>query len=270
MLHREGLDTDLLSTRMVRSWRELRKKMTGYDMLIMNVRSYSFPFAFRAAKEFKRANPEGIVLGGGMHATVAPEEMVEIDEFDHICNGAGEEIIVDLARDPGSFPRVILGKPAESMASWPMIDRTLWPDPGLKDFPWPLEPECGWGPGPVATILTSRVCPWQCTFCNESSYIPTMARKPVDQVIEELNYLDDAFGPIGSVVIHDSMFFQQPRWLKEMARQISATCPQTLAVLGGGSGRYGPPVARPIRGADSRDELGHDLARGSNRAATGF
>lgn len=215
VLHREGLETDLLSTRMVRSWRELRKKMTGYDMLFMNVRSYTFPFAFRAAKEFKKANPEGIVLGGGMHATVAPEEMVEIEEFDHICNGAGEEIMVELARDPGSFPRVIMGKPSASMASWPMIDRTLWPDPGLKDFPWPLEPECGWGPGPVATILTSRVCPWQCAFCNEASYIPNMGRKPVDQVIEELNYLDDAFGPIGSVVIHDSMFFQQPRWLRE-------------------------------------------------------
>lgn len=42
-----------------------------------------------------------------------------------------------------------------------------------------------------------------------------MGRKPVDQVIDELNYLDDKFGPLGSVVIHDSMFFQQPSWLKE-------------------------------------------------------
>ena len=41
-----------------------------------------------------------------------------------------------------------------------------------------MEPECGWGPGPVATILTSRVCPWQCVFCNENSYIPNMGRKP--------------------------------------------------------------------------------------------
>jgi radical SAM superfamily enzyme YgiQ (UPF0313 family) len=34
-------------------------------------------------------------------------------------------------------------------------------------------------------------------------------------VIEELNYLDETYGPIGSVVIHDSMFFQNPRWLEE-------------------------------------------------------
>jgi len=58
------------------------------------------------------------------------------------------------------------------------------------------------------------VCPWQCVFCNESSYVPNMGRKPVDQVIDELNYLDDHWG-IGSFVIHDSMFFQNPSWLKE-------------------------------------------------------
>lgn len=34
-------------------------------------------------------------------------------------------------------------------------------------------------------------------------------------VIEELNYLDENFGPLGSVVIHDSMFFQNPSWLEE-------------------------------------------------------
>jgi len=105
------------------------------------------------------------------------------------------------------------------MADWPMIDRTLWPKPASrrlrKNFNWPLEPECGWGPPPVVTFITSRVCPWQCVFCNESSYIPNMGRRPVDMVIEELNYLDETYGPIGSLVIHDSMFFQNPSWLRE-------------------------------------------------------
>ena len=41
-----------------------------------------------------------------------------------------------------------------------------------------------------------------------------MGRKPVDEVIDELNYLDNHWG-VGSVVIHDSMFFQNPSWLEE-------------------------------------------------------
>ncbi len=215
ILHNNGVETDMFSTRSLLSWDELYPRFEGYDTLTMNVRSYTFPFAYKAAKIFKEVNPEGMVITGGMHATVAPEEMEHIEEFDRICQGPGEKVIVDLLKDPWSFPRLVLGVGAKSMAEWPMIDRTLWPNPNLPGFPWPLEPECGWGPGPVATVITSRVCPWQCVFCNEASYIPNMGRKPVEMVIEELNYLDDTYGPLGSLVIHDSMFFQQPAWLQE-------------------------------------------------------
>ena len=215
ILGQSGVETDMFSLRSLLSWRELRPRLAGYDMLIMNVRSYTFPFAYKAAQTFKEVNPSGIVVAGGMHATVAPDEMEGIAEFDHICQGPGESVIAGLLRDPAAFPRTVSGVGAKTMAEWPMLDRTTWPDPHLADFPWPLEPECGWGPGPVATVITSRVCPWQCVFCSEASFIPNMGRRPVEAVIEELNYLDDQYGPLGSVVIHDSMFFQQPAWLRE-------------------------------------------------------
>ncbi len=218
ILHQNGVLTDLFSTRQCTSWDEVKRRLQGYEMLIMNVRSYTFPAAYRAATLFKEVNPNGLVLTGGMHATVALDEMEEIPEFDKICQGPGEAIIVDLVKNPHDFPRVILGVGAKSMADWPMIDRTLWPKPASKKlarkFNWPLEPECGWGPPPVVTIITSRVCPWQCVFCNENSYIPNMGRRPVEMVIDELNYLDRKWG-IGSIVIHDSMFFQNPSWLEE-------------------------------------------------------
>ncbi|MFN2188443.1 MAG: B12-binding domain-containing radical SAM protein [Candidatus Promineifilaceae bacterium] len=219
ILKQNDIKTDLLSTRAITDWSQLTEQIRGYKTLIMNVRSYTYPMAYRAAKIFKEVNPDGTILVGGMHATVALDEMLEVEEFDKICQGPGEQLIVDLVRSPDAFPRVILGQAAKSMAEWPMIDRTLWPEPASRKlkrgFNWPLEPECGWGPPPVATILTSRVCPWQCVFCNENSYIPNMGRRPVEMVIDELNYLDETYGPLGSVVIHDSMFFQNPSWLEE-------------------------------------------------------
>jgi anaerobic magnesium-protoporphyrin IX monomethyl ester cyclase len=218
ILHQNGVMTDMFSTRQCTTWDEVKQRLAGYEMLIMNVRSYTFPVAYRAAKLFKEVNPNGLVLTGGMHATVALDEMEEIAEFDKICQGPGENVIVDLVKNPHDFPRVIVGAGAKSMADWPMIDRTLWPQPAskklAKKFNWPLEPECGWGPGPVVTLLTSRVCPWQCVFCNENSYIPNMGRRPVEAVIDELNFLDRKYG-VGSLVIHDSMFFQNPSWLEE-------------------------------------------------------
>lgn len=218
ILHRSGILTDVASTRAVTSWDQLARRVRGYTTLLMNVRSYTFPLALQAARIFKQTNPQGMILAGGMHATVAPEEMEAIADFDRICRGPGENLIVDLVRDPAAFPRVIQGEAARSMADWPRIDRTLWPRPTdrrlRRSFPWPLEPACGWGPPPVATILTSRVCPWQCAFCNEHSFIPAMGRRPVADVIAELNDLDERHG-LGSVVIHDSMFFQNPSWLRE-------------------------------------------------------
>lgn len=223
IMHQNGIKTDVLSTRAVTSWRQLQNQLVGYDTVLMNVRSYTFPVAQKAAQVFKEVNPNGTIFAGGMHATVAPEEMMAIAEFDKICQGPGEQVIVDLVKNPDNYPRLLLGHGSKSMADWPRIDRSLWPRPASrklrKGFNWPLEPECGWGPAPVVTLLTSRVCPWQCIFCNEASYIPNMGRRPVDMVIDELNYLDETYGPIGSLVIHDSMFFQNPSWLKEFIKK---------------------------------------------------
>ena len=218
ILHRSGVSTDLVSVRAHTSWEEVEPKLAGYDQLVMNVRSYTFPQAVRVARMFKALNPNGLVITGGMHAAVALSEMEEVWEFDKICTGPGEGLIVDLVQNPHRYPRVFPGAGASSMAEWPAIDRTLWPRPAgfwnqvLID--WPLEPDIGWGPSPVVTILTSRVCPWRCSFCNENSFIPNMGRRPVDAVIDELNDLDERYG-VGSVVIHDSMFFQNPTWLRE-------------------------------------------------------
>ncbi len=43
ILHQNGIQTDVLSTRAVTSWDKLAKQLQGYDTVIMNVRSYTFP-----------------------------------------------------------------------------------------------------------------------------------------------------------------------------------------------------------------------------------
>src|SRR6266704_2268802 len=65
ILHQNGLMTDLASTRACATWDQVRRKLAGYDMLIMNVRSYTFPAAYRSARTFKELNPKGLVLTAG-------------------------------------------------------------------------------------------------------------------------------------------------------------------------------------------------------------
>ena len=47
-----GVDTHVLSLRSLRSWDQLPRRMAGYDQLFLNVRSYTFPLACRAAELF--------------------------------------------------------------------------------------------------------------------------------------------------------------------------------------------------------------------------
>lgn len=129
ILHQNGVMTDMDSTRAYKTWDEIANALDGYDQLLMNVRSYTYPIAKKAAELFKQKNPNGTVIAGGVHATVAPEEMEAVQEFDHICQGQGEGVVVDLVSNPGEFPRVVQGKGPKSMAQWPRIDRTLWPKP---------------------------------------------------------------------------------------------------------------------------------------------
>jgi len=218
ILHNAGIQTAIASTRLCKSWRDVWPQFLGHDILIMNVRSYRFGPAKEAARMFKDMNPSGSVLVGGMHASVDPDSMEAVEEFDHICKGPGEKVIVDLVRNPGDFPKLFDGPPSARMEDWPRMDRTLWPAPlePSRQARWhPLEDTCGWGPPPVATVISSRVCPWRCSFCNEASYVPNMERRSVDSIIDEFNYLHDTHGPLGSTVFHDSMFFQQPQWLRE-------------------------------------------------------
>jgi len=218
ILHEAGIQTDIASTRLCKDWNEFWPNLFGYDMIIMNVRSYRFGPAKMIARAFKDMNPNGIVLVGGMHASVAPEEMEAVEEFDHICKGPGEKAIVDLVKNHGDFPKMFDGPESARMEDWPRMDRMLWPKP-LPPSPqaptYPLEASCGWGPAPVATTITSRVCPFSCSFCNEISYIKPMERRSVESVIDEFNWLDAEYGPLGSTVMHDSLFFSQPQWLKE-------------------------------------------------------
>jgi radical SAM superfamily enzyme YgiQ (UPF0313 family) len=218
ILHQNSLPTDIASIRCFHSWNGIAGILRGHSVLLMNVRSYTYPLAVHAARLFKKKNPHGIVIVGGVHATVAPGQMAEIPEFDIIVQGSGENCICDIVRDPSGFPRTVMGKGAAAMDDWPAIERSLWPRPAgnlAETYPWPLEPSVGWGPAPVATMLTSRICPWNCAFCNENMYLPAMKRRSVDRVIDELNDLDERYGPLGSVVFHDSLFFQNPAWLRE-------------------------------------------------------
>lgn len=211
-----GWKTFVLSTKNYLSAIEIVQDLKCFDLIIMNVRTYNLIQAQEISTLFKKENSQGKVLVGGMHALVSLDDMKAHPDFDHICVNGDHETLLEILNTLSTVDRVIYGNQAKSMDSWPIIDRHFWPKPLNANINWPLEDSMpGWPPGPIATIITSRVCPWRCSFCNESSYIQQQKRRSVDAVIDELNYIYDTVGEFNSIVIHDSMFFQNPSWLNE-------------------------------------------------------
>lgn len=216
VVHEAGWSTFVLSTKNYSRGAEIAKDLRAFEILVMNIRSYSLGQAKEISALYKKLNPQGRVLVGGMHTLVNLDDITSHQEFDFICVGGGEKAILEMLQDLPNTKRITIGKESESMDSWPRINRFMWPKPLNANLNWPLEDSMpGWPDGPVATILTSRVCPWRCSFCNESSYIERQQRKSVDNVIDELNHIYDTVGKFNFVVIHDSMFFQNPAWLEE-------------------------------------------------------
>ena len=118
ILHQNGVMTDMFSTRAVHHLGRSARAHAGLRHADHERAQLHLPGGAIARPRFlKQLNPKGLVIAGGMHATVALDEMLAVPEFDKICQGPGENIIVDLVRHPEAFPRVVLGVGAKSR--WP-------------------------------------------------------------------------------------------------------------------------------------------------------
>lgn len=221
-----GYPFDSLSLKVLHSWAEWRALVKSYNLLCMNVRSWRFRWARQAAQIAKAANPDIQIWVGGMHCTAATEQVKAVTEFDCIVTGQGEEALLMMLEQGTPYKHVVKGKLRRyaNPDDLPFIDRELWPR--NASLHWPLEGPTLWQEGKTATVLTSRACPFDCTFCAcEQAHFGATKRRSVDSIIEELNWIDRKWGPIATVVFHDSLFFQQPSWLEEFAEKYAARTP---------------------------------------------
>lgn len=218
LAHQHGYQMDVIGWSGLHSLAEWRMISKKYDVICMNVRSWRYAYAKRAAEIAKSANPNVQIWVGGFHATVCREEMEAVEAFDVIVSREAEGTFLDLLAMGGSSERFVEGSVGAytNMDDLPFIDREVWPKP--PGDAWPLENDGGWGVGQrAATMLTSRSCPFACSFCApaESNHFGTVRRHSVDYVLGELQYIKERWGPVTSVIYHDPEFLMHRSWLEE-------------------------------------------------------
>ncbi|MCX5785057.1 MAG: radical SAM protein [Elusimicrobia bacterium] len=217
---KEGHDIDLLDFRKLSGWdnfeSEVKKRSPG--VFGISVMSIDFPSAVEAASRIKAVDSSSIVIIGGVHPTVALEEVRELRQIDHIITREGEISFSRLlSKIEKGEPRekVIEGIPAD-IGTIPYPDRDIFDyENGEASNPWMPFME-----KPFVSIIAGRGCPFNCSFCQPAERMIFGGRakiRTVPDIIGELEYLRERY-KFNSLLIHDDLFTVNSHHVLEFCR----------------------------------------------------
>jgi radical SAM superfamily enzyme YgiQ (UPF0313 family) len=165
------------------------------DMIGISCMTFLLLDALKVARLVKKTNPGSHVVFGGTHPTIYPREIAGQPEVDSIVVGEGEHTFSELldAVDGGrslsgiegvGFRRngdVVINPPREFIQD---LDSLPFPDREL--LPWQKYYNLlGRGKEYMTSLLTSRGCPFNCTFCTKKDGRMCRVRSP-ENVVQEI------------------------------------------------------------------------------------
>jgi len=162
--------------------------------------------ALRAIAIAKEVNSQIITVLGGVHATVMYQQIMEnYPAVDIICRGESETTIVELfqALNNGDDLRKVKGivyrqdgKIVVTEEREKIIDLDTLPFPNYDDLDLRKYREVGgsWKGKSVAAIITSRGCPFSCTYCSSHSVWGNWRHRSINNVLGEIEWLVSKYG----------------------------------------------------------------------------
>jgi radical SAM superfamily enzyme YgiQ (UPF0313 family) len=142
------------------------KVCDGADAVCLYTMTSNAPRAYLLADRLRAAGKR--VLIGGMHASAMPDEALE--HADQVVTGETETIITD----------VIEGRIRGRLIHAPCVtdlDAVPFPDYSI------LRTRCD-----VANVMTTRGCPFRCSFCTTSRMFSPYRERSIESVLSELKY----------------------------------------------------------------------------------
>ncbi len=179
-------------------------------------------------RDIKYRYPGVFTVMGGPHPTFFPE-MIHDTTLDAICVGEGEGTFEDIL-DAVSSGRSVEGMPniMTHNGDAKVNVRNLVDD--IDSLPFPdyslLYDNTGMGNYPLKNFITSRGCPYTCTYCFNHAWRnmyegrgKAVRRHSVDYVIEDIESVR-ARWPLSNVKFYDDIFcYRADDWLEEFSRK---------------------------------------------------
>lgn len=134
------------------------------DVIGMSVYTASFFEAERIISRVHKTNPNIPVIVGGPHATIYPDLLQKDKRIDYINVGEAELTIIDLVENAKKE------KQGKIVQSKELVKLDDIPFPDYKSF-------YKWEYIRSYPIMTSRGCPFNCSFCIVSSFFKSLASK---------------------------------------------------------------------------------------------
>jgi len=178
--------------------------------------------ALKSARVAKEACPDAKVVIGGPHATFMDREtLAEEPAIDIVVRGEGEETLLELAKQLPTLPKLEDVK-GIAFRKGDQIIQTLnrpyiqnldaLPRPAYKYIPIEKYRILG---RKLLPIMTSRGCPFQCSFCVASQMFGAGFRaRSSKNVLDELEWLRDEYGAEGISFQDDTLTFDRKRMLE--------------------------------------------------------
>lgn len=226
-LKKQGYETDIVIDACEKDTVSALKKAKP-DLVAFSVLSNEHAWLRQVSSELKKQIPGIPIAAGGVHSILYPEEVLALPGVDYLCRGEGESSFVELARcislnkSTSDIPGICYkenGKPlmrdvapiTGNLDSF-FEDRSLY----YKRYP-------KLGKLALKVFMSSRGCPFHCSFCANSSIMRIfegkgeyIRRKSPRHFVEEIKRVVSQY-PTTSLFFADDLFAMDAGWLEGFA-----------------------------------------------------
>ncbi|VVB80262.1 Radical SAM superfamily protein [uncultured archaeon] len=208
-------------------------RLSPSDIFGFSALTGAFPEIKKLVLWIKEKYPKSLIVIGGSHALLDPEEVISSPGVDAVCIGEGEHCLVELANkidrkkdiyDTKNFwfkknGKIIKNQRLpliEDLDTIPFLDRNLFDYYSLTDYK----------DGKQMVVMASRGCPYNCGYCANHlirNLYPNKEKwlrfRKVDNVIKEIKGILEKFGPHERVKFVDDTLVQNKKWFEELIKK---------------------------------------------------
>jgi radical SAM superfamily enzyme YgiQ (UPF0313 family) len=173
---------DYSNVSVLRELRKIKSPVIGVSVVTPNVKYLPLFLSLNAK-----------LIAGGPHASCVPDELMELG-FQTVVVGEGEPCIENCLRNDERKCEGVV----EDLDSLPFPDRSL-----VKGYK---------GPTPV---MTSRSCPYRCTFCSTSE--TKYRQRSPENVVEEIQSIE-----ADQIIFYDDTLTAKKPWIERLCNLIKS------------------------------------------------